>query len=154
MYNIGGTLINVNLNTNYKEPFYSSKEDKIFCFVDIIYGYKNWNINNIAVEMNKNDNNYFRYLIKFILNGDLLPQLKKYKNKLNMKINSIVNKNNDLYIKVNKFIKDLKNNNIYNKKTLLNMFKKNNNFLKDVIIMWYDDNKIKNEIKINWPFFE
>ena len=154
LYNIGGTLINVNLNTNYKEPFYSSKEDKIFCFVDIIYGYKNWNINNVAVEMNKNDNNYFRYLIKFILNGDLLPQLKKYKNKLNMKINSIVNKNNDLYIKVNKFIKDLKNNNIYNKKTLLNMFKKNNNFLKDVIIMWYDDNKIKNEIKINWPFFE
>ena len=34
------------------------------------------------------------------------------------------------------------------------MFKKNNNFLKDIIIMWYDDNKIKNEIKINWPFFE
>ena len=154
LYNIGGTLIKVNLNTNFKEPFYSSKEDKIFCFVDIIYGYKNWNINNVAVEMNKNDNNYFRYLIKFILNGDLLPQLSKYKNKLNMKINSIVNKNNDLYIKVNKFIKELKNNNIYNKKTLLNMFKKNNNFLKDVIIMWYDDNKIKNEIKINWPFFE
>ena len=154
LYNIGGSLIKSSLSISYKEPYYNKYTDSLYCFVNITYGYKNWDIPNVAVEMNKNDINYFRYFSRLILEGEIITELKKYKMKLNSNPNIITNKLSDMYTKVNRLISSLKDQNITSKELLINKLKEDNKFLKEIILMWYDDLKIKNYIKINWPFLK
>jgi hypothetical protein len=59
-----------------------------------------------------------------------------------------------MYTKVNKLITLLKDNKITSKELLISKLKNNNQFLKEIILMWYDDIKIKNNIKLNWPFLK
>ena len=139
---------------NFKEPYYNKKNDTIYCFVNIIYGYKQWDIPNVAVEMRKTDNNYYRYLAIFILDGELIEGLKEIKSKLNSNLNIITNKFSDMYLKVGKLIKELKDNAIDCREKLIKKLKENKNYLMDVILLWYDDNKIKNKIKYEWPFLK
>ena len=154
LYNIGGSLIKSSLSISYKEPYYNKYTDSLYCFVNITYGYKNWDIPNVAVEMNKNDINYFRYFSRLFLEGEIITELKKYKMKLNSNPNIITNKLSDMYTKVNRLISSLKDQNITSKELLINKLKEDNKFLKEIILMWYDDLKIKNYIKINWPFLK
>ena len=154
LYNIGGSLIKSSLSFSFKEPYYNKFTDSIYCFVNITYGYKNWDIPNVAVEMNKNDINYFRYFSRLLLEGEILSEMKQYKNKLNSNPNIITNKFSDMYTKVNKLITLLKDNKITSKELLISKLKNNNQFLKEIILMWYDDIKIKNNIKLNWPFLK
>ena len=76
-----------------------------------------------------------------------LVQLKKYKKMLNSSPNIITNKVSDMYIKVSKLIVGLKSNKICNKNDLIMKLKKDKNFLKDAIIMWYDNPNIKKIIR-------
>lgn len=154
IYNIGGPLVKDTLSMNFKEPYYNKKNDTIYCFVNMIYGYKQWDIPNVAVEMRKTDNNYYRYLARFILDGELIEGLKEIKSKLNSNPNIITNKFSDMYLKVGKLIKELRDNAIDCREKLINKLKENKNYLKDVILLWYDDNKIKNKIKYEWPFLK
>ena len=53
IFNLGGELVSYSfekLNLNL-EPIYSSKEDIIYCFLNMKYGYKSWEINNVKVEL-------------------------------------------------------------------------------------------------------
>ena len=54
--------------------------------------------------MNKNDINYFRFFSRLLLEGEILIQMKQFKNYLNSNANIIANKFSDMYIKVNKII--------------------------------------------------
>ena len=62
---------------------------------------------------------------------------------LNSNPNIITNKISDMYIKVIKLIVGLKGNKICNKDGLIKKLKKDKNFLKDAIIMWYDNPNVK-----------
>ena len=152
LYNLGGNLVKTSLALNLKEPYYNKKIDAICCLVDIIYGYKRWEINNIAVEMSSDEPKFYYYLARYILEGDIIEELKKYKKMLNSNPNIITNKVSDMYIKVSKLIVGLKGNKIRNKSDLILKLKKDKNFLKDAIIMWYDNNNVKKIIREKWPF--
>ena len=78
--------------------------------------------------------------------------LHKYKKMLNSNPNIITNKVSDMYIKVSKLIIGLKGNKICNKNDLIKTLKKDKNFLKDIIIMWYDNPSVKKLIREKWPF--
>ena len=135
-----------------KEPYYNKKNDNICCLVDIIYGYKRWEINNIAVEMSSDEPKFYYYFARFLLEGEIIEELKKYKKMLNSNPNIITNKVSDMYIKVSKLIIGLKGNKICNKNDLIKTLKKDKNFLKDIIIMWYDNPSVKKLIREKWPF--
>ena len=152
LYNLGGNLVKTSLSLNIKEPYYNKKTDSIYCLIDIIYGYKRWEINNIAVEMNSDEPKFYYYLARFLLEGEIIDELKKYKKMLNSNPNIITNKVSDMYIKVSKLIVALKGSNIKNKDDLENKLKKDKNFLKDVLIMWYDNPSVKKIIREKWPF--
>ena len=154
LYNLGGNLVKTSLSLNLKEPYYNKKSDSICCLVDIIYGYKRWEINNIAVEMSSDEPKFYYYFARFLLEGEIIEELKKYKKMLNSNPNIITNKISDMYIKVSKLIVALKGNKICNKEDLINKLKKDKNFLKDVIIMWYDNPNIKKIIREKWPFLK
>lgn len=78
LYDIGGDLVNFDLNISnvLNEPYYDRKNDNLFCYVNIKYGYKSWEISNVLVEMSKNDENYLRYFAKFLLEGKIFESLK------------------------------------------------------------------------------
>jgi ATP-dependent RNA helicase DHX37/DHR1 len=152
LYNLGGNLVKTSLSLNVKEPYYNKKTDSIYCLIDIIYGYKRWEINNIAVEMNSDEPKFYYYFARFLLEGEIIDELKKYKKMLNSNPNIITNKVSDMYIKVSKLIVALKGSNIKNKDDLENKIKKDKNFLKDVLIMWYDNPSVKKIIREKWPF--
>ena len=152
LYNLGGNLVKTSLSLNIKEPYYNKKTDSIYCLVDIIYGYKRWEINNIAVEMSSDEPKFYYYFARFLLEGEIIDELKKYKKMLNSNPNIITNKVSDMYIKVSKLIIALKGNKICCKEDLENKLKKDKNFLKDVLILWYDNPSIKTIIREKWPF--
>ena len=152
LYNLGGNLVKTSLSLNIKEPYYNKKTDSIYCLVDIIYGYKRWEINNIAVEMSSDEPKFYYYFARFLLEGEIIDELKKYKKMLNSNPNIITNKVSDMYIKVSKLIVALKGNKICCKEDLENKLKKDKNFLKDVLILWYDNPSIKKIIREKWPF--
>ena len=152
LYNLGGNLVNTSLSLNIKEPYYNKKTDSIYCLVDIIYGYKRWEINNIAVEMSSDEPKFYYYFARFLLEGEIIDELKKYKKMLNSNPNIITNKVSDMYIKVSKLIIALKGNKICCKEDLENKLKKDKNFLKDVLILWYDNPSVKKIIREKWPF--
>ena len=141
------------MSLNLKEPYYNKNKDSICGFVDIIYGYKRWEIKNIAVEMSRDEPKYYYYFARFLLEGEIIEELKKYKKMLNTNPNIITNKISDMYIKVSKLIIGLKANKIGNKNELEEKLKKDKNFLKDVVTMWYDNANIKKIIRDKWPFF-
>ena len=153
LYNLGGNLVKTSLSLNLKEPYYNKNKDSICGFVDIIYGYKRWEIKNIAVEMSRDEPKYYYYFARFLLEGEIIEELKKYKKMLNTNPNIITNKISDMYIKVSKLIIGLKANKIGNKNELEEKLKKDKNFLKDVVTMWYDNENIKKIIRDKWPFF-
>ena len=152
LYNLGGNLVKTSLSINIKEPYYNKKLDAVFCFVDIIYGYKRWEINNIGVEMSSDEPKFYYYFARFLLEGEIIEELKKYKKMLNSSPNIITNKISDMYIKVSKLIVGLKANKICNKNDLIKILKRDKNFLKDAIIMWYDNPNVKKIIREKWPF--
>ena len=152
LYNLGGNLVKTSLSLNIKEPYYNKKTDSIYCLVDIVYGYKRWEINNIAVEMSSDEPKFYYYFARFLLEGEIIDELKKYKKMLNSNPNIITNKVSDMYIKVSKLIIALKGNKICCKEDLENKLKKDKNFLKDVLILWYDNPSIKKIIREKWPF--
>ena len=154
LYNIGGNLVKTSLSINLKEPYYNKSKDSICCFVDIIYGYKRWEIKNIAVEMSYDEPKFYYYFAKLFLEGEIIEELKKYKKMLNTNPNIITNKISDMYIKVSKLIISLKANKINNKSELIQKFKKDKNFLKDVVLMWYDNANVKKIIREKWPFLK
>ena len=154
LYNIGGNLVKTSLSINLKEPYYNKSKDSICCFVDIVYGYKRWEIKNIAVEMSYDEPKFYYYFAKLFLEGEIIEELKKYKKMLNTNPNIITNKVSDMYIKVSKLIISLKANKINNKSELIQKFKKDKNFLKDVVLMWYDNANVKKIIREKWPFLK
>ena len=154
LYNLGGNLVKTSLSLNLKEPYYNKSKDSICGFVDIIYGYKRWEIKNIAVEMSEDEPKFYYYFARFLLEGEIIEEFKKYKKMLNTNPNIITNKISDMYIKVSKLIISLKANKITNKKVLIAKFKKEKNFLKDIIILWYDNVNIKKNIREKWPFLK
>ena len=154
LYNIGGNLVKTSLSLNLKEPYYNKSKDSICCFVDIVYGYKRWEIKNIAVEMSYDEPKFYYYFAKLFLEGEIIEELKKYKKMLNTNPNIITNKVSDMYIKVSKLIISLKANKINNKSELIQKFKKDKNFLKDVVLMWYDNANVKKIIREKWPFLK
>ena len=154
LYNLGGNLIKTSLSLNLKEPYYNKSKDSICGFVDIIYGYKRWEIKNIAVEMSVDEPKYYYYFARFILEGEIIEELKKYKKMLNTNPNIITNKVSDMYIKVSKLIISLKANKISSKNVLIEKFKKDKNFLKDAILLWYDNTNVKKVIREKWPFLK
>ena len=154
LYNIGGNLVKTSLSINLKEPYYNKSKDSICCFVDIIYGYKRWEIKNIAVEMSCDEPKFYYYFARLFMEGEIIEELKKYKKKLNTNPNIITNKVSDMYIKVSKLIISLKANKINNKNELIQKFKKEKNFLKDVVLMWYDNANVKKIIREKWPFLK
>ena len=113
---------------------------------------KRWEINNIAVEMSSDEPKFYYYFARFLLEGEIIDELKKYKKMLNSNPNIITNKVSDMYIKVSKLIIALKGNKICCKEDLENKLKKDKNFLKDVLILWYDNPSIKKIIREKWPF--
>lgn len=80
VYNIGGELVSYSIAglSNINEPFYNKKEDEITCFVNIKYGYKSWEIQNVRVSMKKEDENYIRWFARFLLEGKILEEFKVY----------------------------------------------------------------------------
>ena len=154
LYNIGGNLVKTSLSINLKEPYYNKSKDSICCFVDIIYGYKRWEIKNIAVEMSCDEPKFYYYFARLFMEGEIIEELKKYKKMLNTNPNIITNKVSDMYIKVSKLIISLKANKINNKNELIQKFKKEKNFLKDVVLMWYDNANVKKIIREKWPFLK
>ena len=111
-----------------------------------------WEINNIAVEMSSDEPKFYYYFARFLLEGEIIDELKKYKKMLNSNPNIITNKVSDMYIKVSKLIIALKGNKICCKEDLENKLKKDKNFLKDVLILWYDNPSVKKIIREKWPF--
>ena len=152
LYNLGGNLVKTSLSLNLKEPYYNKNKDSICGFVDIIYGYKRWEIKNIAVEMSIDEPKFYYYFARFILEGEIIEELKKYKKMLNTNPNIITNKISDMYIKVSKLIISLKANKINCKNDLIQKLKKDKNFLKDAILLWYDNSNVKKTIREKWPF--
>ena len=102
--------------------------------------------------MNSDEPKFYYYFARFLLEGEIIDELKKYKKMLNSNPNIITNKVSDMYIKVSKLIVALKGSNIKNKDDLENKLKKDKNFLKDVLIMWYDNPSVKKIIREKWPF--
>jgi len=78
LYDIGGDLVKYNLNLSnlLSEPYYDDKNDTIYCYVNIKYGYKSWEIPNVLVEMSKADDNYLRYFAKMLLEGKIFELMK------------------------------------------------------------------------------
>ena len=102
--------------------------------------------------MNSDEPKFYYYFARFLLEGEIIEELKKYKKMLNSSPNIITNKVSDMYIKVSKLIVGLKSNKICNKNDLIMKLKKDKNFLKDAIIMWYDNPNVKKIIRDKWPF--
>jgi ATP-dependent RNA helicase DHX37/DHR1 len=78
LYNIGGDLVTYNLDTinNLNEPFYNKKDNEICCFVNLKYGFKSWEIQNVRVDMKKDDDNYFRWFVRLLLEGKVIDDFK------------------------------------------------------------------------------
>ena len=102
--------------------------------------------------MSSDEPKFYYYFARFLLEGEIIEELKKYKKMLNSNPNIITNKVSDMYIKVSKLIIGLKGNKICNKNDLIKTLKKDKNFLKDIIIMWYDNPSVKKLIREKWPF--
>ena len=102
--------------------------------------------------MSSDEPKFYYYFARFLLEGEIIEELKKYKKMLNSNPNIITNKVSDMFIKVSKLIIGLKGNKICNKNDLIKTLKKDKNFLKDIIIMWYDNPSVKKLIREKWPF--
>jgi len=80
IFNLGGDLINYSfdkLNVNL-EPIYSSKDDLIYCFINMKYGYKSWEINNVKVDMTDSNSNdvVYRWFARLLLEGKIIDRFK------------------------------------------------------------------------------
>ena len=151
LYNIGSSvLIKEDLNVTYKEPFYNKYKDCVCGFVNLTYGYKEWCIENVAVKMKKGDA-YYRYMARFILDGNVIEGMKRYVGKLNAKSRIITDKFGDMQIKVAKMVKELKDHDIDSKEALVKKCKENKTFLLNTVLMWFNDVAVKEEIKRKWP---
>ncbi len=154
LYNLGGNLIKSKINIGLKEPFYNKTRDTICCFVDIVYGYKRWEILNIAVDMDSDEQKYYNYFARFLLEGEIIDELKNYKKMLNMNPSTITNKVSEMYVKIGKLVSSLKDNKIRNKNDLIQKLKTNKKYLRDIVLMWYDNPKVKSIINEKWPFLK
>ena len=76
LFNLGGELVSYDYEKFVKEPFYF--EDKIYCLLDIKFGYKNWNIPGVRVEIKKSEDYYYRWFARFLLEGKIFPKFKVY----------------------------------------------------------------------------
>lgn len=79
LYNIGGDLVSYNINnsasSNINKPFYDSANDQICCFVNIKYGFKAWDIENVKAEMKNEGDILYRWFARFLLEGKILKKL-------------------------------------------------------------------------------
>lgn len=125
IYNIGSSseLVSYDIITNLNEPFYNKNTDCINCYINMKYGYKMWDIQNVIVEMNKEDDNYLRYFARFLLEGKIINEFKNNEKSLNGKPQIITNQISILP-KVTMIIRDLKYAKVYTKKGLINQWKK------------------------------
>ena len=152
IYNLGGEIVTSKLlaTSSLNEPFYNKTDDQIYCFVDLNYGYRNWLISNVRVEMNKEDDNYIRYFCRFLLEGKVFEEFKKYTKYYNSDPKIITNQLS-LAEKVTRLVLLMKINKIFTSESLLNKWLKDKHFLKDVYIKWIDNNQIRKQILDKWP---
>jgi hypothetical protein len=79
LFELGGKLVSYS-NDNHNainEPFYNRKEDKLNCYIDLKYGYKEWLIPKVRIEMKKNREYYF-WLARLLLQGDIIDGFKVF----------------------------------------------------------------------------
>jgi len=130
IFNLGGELVNYSfekLNLNL-EPLYSNKDDIIYCFLNMKYGYKSWEINNVKVEMTETNSNnvIYRWFARLLLEGKIIDGFKAYTKFLDPKPNVLTNPV-CILPKVTSFINLFKLNKISTKKELLSKITTNKN---------------------------
>ena len=74
LFNLGGELVSYNFENFVKDPFYL--EDKLYCLINIQFGYKSWNLEGVRVEMNKKENCYYEWFARFLLEGKVFPKFR------------------------------------------------------------------------------
>jgi ATP-dependent RNA helicase DHX37/DHR1 len=153
LYNLGGEIISSNLvkDSALNEPFYDMKDDSIYCYVDLKYGYKSWDIPKVKVTMSNDHEGFYRYLARFILEGKIFKELAEFEKFMNAKPKMITNQISILP-KVTMLVNALKFSKVGSRQDILNIWKQRKSFLMDAYLNWFDDNKLKDKIRVRWPF--
>ncbi len=76
LFNLGGELVSYNLENFVKDPFYL--ENRIYCLLDIKFGYKDWTLNGVRVELSKKEDCFYKWLARFLLEGKVFPRFKVF----------------------------------------------------------------------------
>ena len=155
LYSIGGNHLvkyNSNKETIENNPIYNSSEDKIKRMINFQYGKKNWAINNVLVDLDpRTDFDEYPYVWfgKFLLDGVIFQNLRQFSTYLNSKSTILTNKV-CILPKVLKLINLLKANKIYNKSSLIEKLKQRKDFLLQILLEWFDDDKVKLKYAQSW----
>lgn len=153
LYNLGGEIISSNLikDSALNEPLYDLKDDCIYCYVDLKYGYKSWDIPKVKVTMSHDHEGFYRYLARFILEGKVFKELAEFEKFMNSKPKMITNQISILP-KVTMLVNALKFSKVTSNVDIINIWKHRKSFLLDAYLSWFDDSKLKDKLRARWPF--
>ena len=71
---LAGHSVKYSINEE-NEPFFKVDEFKLFCYVDLTFGSKNWVINKVKLPFPKEDRKYWYYWARFMLEGKMIKDL-------------------------------------------------------------------------------
>jgi ATP-dependent RNA helicase DHX37/DHR1 len=118
------TLCNIMKILEDPEPLYNSNEDKIMCYVQASFGKSGWLLPITKIEMTSSLEKY-RYFAKFILEGDVLSELKNFKSVLLSSSSTVTKSWSKLVPKTEMIVNALANRGIDSRQKLLKELKSN-----------------------------
>ena len=117
------TLCTIDKPLDEPAPTYNKELDKVMCHVRATYGKSAWPIPMAEIEMLASVDKY-RYFAKFLLDGDVVEQLKKYKSNLLSSTSSMVKTWSKLLPRTEGLLAALTNNKVDSKHKLISEWKK------------------------------
>jgi ATP-dependent RNA helicase DHX37/DHR1 len=131
---LGTSLCSFSKPLEIPPPRYDPGLDSIRCFVSPTYGPNGWTLPVYEVDMEDGINRY-KYFMRFLLEGNIIPSLKALREKLSGRPSMITTPSSTQH-KTLAFLQTLARNKIYNKKTLLEKLKAQPKFLLPEMKLW------------------
>lgn len=132
-------------------PRYDKSLDQVICKRATTYGPHNWQLGPVDVPMHLVDTSadLFKYFASFLLAGDVFDWFKKYNSKLLSPPSIMTKPWSKLQPRTGKLLQALLSHNIKSKKDLIQIWKKNDLFLKHEYLAWLPES-VHHEINQDW----
>lgn len=130
-------------------PYYDETTEEIKCYVKATYSKQGWELPTATVEHPLNAEKY-RYFAQFLLQGDVVAGLKRWKSNLVSTPSSMTKSWADLQPRTQIIFQTLVSNNVHSKATLQAVWKDDPTFLLEEYLPWVSE-KVHDDVRLNWP---